>query len=95
VQLLGDCHQIVTKNVESIDRGSLAVEIRVRVAHRDANAGVSQQLFHRHDVDATVHEARSECVPQRVQRHTEDLRLLAPNLPRVRESNVKAKGKDQ
>jgi len=75
VQLLRDCHQIVTKSVEFFARRLLAVEIRVRIAHRDADSRVSQQFFHRHYVDAAVHKTRSESVPQRMPRHSVDFRV--------------------
>lgn len=56
MKLLRDCHQIVAKTVEFFDRRSLGIEIRVRVAHRDADVGVPQEFFHRHNVHATIHE---------------------------------------
>jgi hypothetical protein len=44
----------VTKTFEFFDHRSFAVDIGVRVAHRDADAGVSQEFFHRHNVNVTV-----------------------------------------
>ena len=71
-----DCHQIVTKTVEFFNRRPLALDICVCVTHRDADAGMSQQFFHCHDVNATVYETRSKSVTQRVPRHIRDSRFF-------------------
>jgi hypothetical protein len=71
-----NCHQIVTKTVQFFNCRSLALDICVRVAHRDADAGVSQQFFYSHDVDATVYEPGSKGVAQRVPRHIRDPRFF-------------------
>jgi hypothetical protein len=55
-----DCHQIVTKTAEFFNRRPLALDICVSVAHRDTDAGMSQQFFHRHDVNATVYCAAAD-----------------------------------
>jgi hypothetical protein len=76
VHIAVDCHQIATKTAEFFNRRSLALDICVCVAHRDTDAGMSQQFSHRHDVNAAVYETRSKSVAHSVPRHTRDSRFL-------------------
>ena len=53
----------------------LRVEICMRIAHGYGDRRMSEQLLHCHYVHASIHQARSECVPQRMPRHAVDSRL--------------------
>lgn len=57
MQFRGHCHQIVTKTVEFCDRRALAVEIRVRVAHRNRDARMPEQSRGSSESNLTIQRA--------------------------------------